>query len=531
MLIHKIKKILTNLSESRNILSMEELPEAGLLPGIIEAAKRIIFLLTNGKKLLVVGDYDCDGINATAILIDFLRRAGFKDQVDYIIPDRFVDGYGVSNNMVKFAIDNYFDFIVTVDNGIGAKEAVKYATDNNIEVIITDHHTPGNAVPVVDIIVNPKYNKGNFPFEEISGATVAWLLCCQIREELNLEIDMRDWLDLVGITVISDVMPLKSLNVTFVRFAIDAIKNKKRLIYGLAFNASKRATLTEQDIAFGYVPMINAVGRIDHAKNAVELLLSNSKKIIKEKFSYMVDINNKRKFLNQELLNQVLPEAELQIKNGHNVIIVNQEDLHEGIVGILAGKLAEKFNVPAYVFGWNDAKQCFKGSGRTVGNIDLYSLTKTAEIHAQGFGGHKGAVGAAVHEKNFKKWVSSLRKSAKKLNPEDFKETGPKALDTTFSDINSELMSLLNEYRPFGQEFPLPTFKAKVFLNVLDSYKEGLHWKCLLIDENGKNLNAWFFHDKNIGDYNGQTVNISFQPVENRSSIGNEIQLHATLIM
>jgi len=528
-MINYIKDLLEEQSKDRNILSLEDLPEPSLLPGIKEGSKRIIKLLKKNKKLLVVGDYDCDGIKATTILTDFLRRAGFENQIDFIIPDRFIDGYGVSKNMVDYAIKNDFDFIVTVDNGIGAKEAVKYATDNDIEVIITDHHTPGDQVPEVDLIINPKFNLGDFPFKEISGATVAWFLCCQIREDLNLQIDMRDWLDLVGITVISDVMPLKSMNVTFVKYAINAIKNKKRFIFELAFDSNKRATLTEEDIGFGYVPMINAVGRIDHAKHAVNLLLQKDKREIVKGYKYLVDINNKRKYLNQDLLNKILPEAEKQIKNGQKVLVIKQELLHEGIVGILAGKLAEKYNVPTYVFGWNNAKQCYKGSGRSAGNINLYDLTEQASNEALGFGGHKGAVGVAIKKGDFDKWSKKILKSAENIESKEFEPIGPKPIECDLSIVNKDLIEILNQYRPFGEGFEFPKFKTTVFLNVKNVYKEGLHWNCTIIDKNGVSCNALFFHDRNVGKYDLQEVEILFEPKLVRNNEGYTIELKGYL--
>ena len=528
-MVNILKKILEEQSGERGNISLSQLPLPHLLPGVVEAAAEIIKRLNNGDRLLIVGDYDCDGIMATTTIFDFFQKLGYGEQVGYIVPDRFIDGYGVSNNMIDYASDNLYNFIVTVDNGIGAYHPVEYAKSKGISVIITDHHTPGELIPNADIIVNPKYELGDFPFMEISGATVAWYLCSQINKDLNAGIDMRQWMDLVGITVVSDVMPLHHLNVPLVKYALNQIKSGKRFIFELVFDSLKRQTLTETDIGFGFVPMINAVGRLDHAKNAIEVLLSRDKTEIRKGYEYFIETNNKRKYLNEELLKKVLPEAEAQAEKGAKVIIVKHNDLHEGIVGILAGRLAEKFMRPAYVFGWNEKKQIWKGSGRTSGIIQLYDLTCAGSKHALGFGGHAGAVGVAIEKDNFRKWFNSISKESKKFNDEDFVPVGSLAIECSLGDMTEEVVELMNQYRPFGQGFPEPKFKTNVFLKTLNSYKDGLNWKCLIVDSMGNSKTSFFFHEKNVGKVDETTVDIIFSPMESVTTKGREIQIMATL--
>ena len=525
----EIKSILEKSSIDRNIIELKDLPDPTLIPNLSLAANRIIERLNNGDKLLIVGDYDCDGIAGTTIVKDFFNKLGYESVVDYIVPDRFVDGYGVSINMINYAIDNMFDFIVTVDNGIGAYDAIEYANKKGVEVIITDHHTVGEKIPNASIIVNLKYEQGNFPFLEISGATVAWYLCSQINRSLNANIDMKQWLDLVGITVISDVMPLKSLNVSLARYAIKAIKNKSRFLFELVFDFNDRKHLNESDIGFKFVPMINAVGRLDHAKNAIEILLSNDKTFVREGYHYLVETNNRRKKLTQELLSSIIDQAEEQAENRNKAIIVKSEGLHEGIVGILAGKLAEKYMRPAYVFGYNHAKKCWKGSGRTSGSVNLYKLTKKAESEVIGFGGHAGAVGVALSEENLDKWSKIICHEAEKIEGKDFLPLGENPIEVQLSDIDNDLLSLLDQYRPFGEGFPSPVFKSNVFLSITDSYTDGLHSKCIIIDNEGTSAQAWFFHDRNISLYNNQEVKAILNPVKTHTKQGEIIAFHGEI--
>lgn len=529
-----VKEHLTLLLEEQSIgrnenLTLEDLPEPSLIPGMVKASKRIIERLQNRDRMLIVGDYDCDGIMATTIMQDFFNSIGYGDIVSYIVPDRFIDGYGVSRNMVDYAIENDFQFIVTVDNGIGAKDAVAYAKENGIEVIITDHHTPGDAVPEVDIIVDLKYDQGDFPYLEISGATMAWYLCAQIVEDLDIEIDMRRWIDLVGITVVSDVMPLEDINLIFFHEAMKRIKVHSRKVYEFIFNEFKVATLTETDIGFQLVPMINAVGRIDHAKHAVNLFLSTDTTEIKTGVEYLLKINNKRKIITEQLLDLVLPEAHRQFEAGAKALIVRNENLHEGIVGILAGKLAERYRRPAFVFGWNRAKECWKGSGRTAGAVNLYNLICNGAESALGFGGHAGAVGVAIKKGEFKNWIFDIQSAADSIPEAEFYTTDSTPMEVSLGDIDNEFVDILDRFRPFGQCFQAPIFKTKVWIMVQDSYKEGLHWKCLLTDDYGNSQVAWFFHDKNIGKLNNKEIEINFTPERSYSNEGLTIQLHGTI--
>lgn len=507
--------------------SLSLIPSPKLIPNLERAAKRIVEFLETGEKMLIVGDYDCDGIMATTIFMDFMSKTKFHKQVSYIVPDRFKDGYGVSVNMIDYALSIKAKLIVTVDNGIGAKHAVNYATEKGVEVIITDHHTPGDQVPIVDIIVDLKLDAGDFPLIEISGATVAWFLCCQLREELDAQIDMRQYLDLVAITVISDVMPLESFNLTFFDYGMKLIKNQDRRVFELIFDKYQNHTLNETDIGFKLVPMINASGRIDHAKHAVDLFLSKDMTFIKKKVLYLAEVNNKRKNYTQELLALIMPEALKQ--KGNNAIIIRNRHLHEGIVGILAGKIAEQFRRPAYVFGFSEEKGLWKGSGRTSGLAHLYDLTATAKDHVFGFGGHAGAVGVALKDENFNNWSNKIVEESLLIEESLFYafDYEPKVIE--LNEVDESLIQHIEDARPFGQGFKAPVFKSTAFLEISDSFKNGLHWKCLVHDEKGNEFVAWFFHDKTIGQYADTTIDFHYFPQKIMTAEGEKIELHATI--
>lgn len=468
---------LTKQISNRIYKNLKDLPQPSELKNCVRAAKRIIENLNNGKRLLVVGDYDTDGIVATTILIEFLIDAGYGPLIDYIIPSRLKDGYGVSTNIINYADDNLFDFIVSVDNGIAAIEAINLANEKDLEVIITDHHTAPEILPNVDIIVNPRVPGETFPYPWISGATVAWYLVAALKNELNMSnLNVRKYLDLVAITIVSDVMPLNDINLVLLSTGLAEIKKRNRLIYRLVWNDWTAPLINETALGFNFVPMINAIGRINDANIGVKMFLSKSESEIKNYYKKMVKINEDRKIMSRENLKEAESLLNLEYDLTKPVIVVRNKNFHEGIVGIIAGKLAEKFKRPAYVFSYSEDKLVWKGSARTYGQIHLYDLTNTASRFILGFGGHKGAVGLSVSDENFELFENKLVESGYLIPKEDFINETLVPIEAVVEDMDIELLDLIDKFQPFGQSNPMPTFKMKCYINITREMKGGLHF-------------------------------------------------------
>jgi len=481
MLKNKIIEKLENQISERVYPSLKDLPKPEELKNNFKAARRILENLFSGRRMLIVGDYDADGIFATTILYSFLQEAGFGQLVQYLIPSRLKDGYGVSVNVIKYAIENAFDFIVTVDNGVAAVEAVNYANEHNMEIIITDHHTAPAVLPNVDIILNPRVPGETFPFTYISGATVAWYLVAALKKELKLGIDIRKYLDYVAITIISDVMPLDNLNLSLLKYGMKIIKNRERYFYELIWNDWTAPTINETSISFNLVPMINAIGRINDANIGVKLFTSTNKDDIKENFEFMKKINEERKVMSRNNVK----EADNSLHEGiegtkDKVIIVRNHDFHEGIVGIIAGKLAERYQRPAYVFGWNEEKGIWKGSARSFANVHLYDLTSSISETVLGFGGHKGAVGLAVTPENWESFDSALRDSANSIPESEFIDLNLQPIECELNEITLDIMETMNKYAPFGQGNIKPRFKTQANIEVDKELSGGLHYKVIL---------------------------------------------------
>ena len=483
----KLKKQIAN----RGNFTLKDLPHPHKLQNVEKAAKRIVENLLSGKRMLIIGDYDADGIFATTILMKFFTELGFSGLVDYKIPSRLKDGYGLNKTLIDYAIENGFNFVVTVDNGIAANEAIDYANSKNYEVIITDHHTPPATLPNAEIIVNPRVQgEKSEVFQYISGATVAWYLAYAVQLELGSKIDLKEYLDFVALTVISDVMPLENINVPLVNYGIKLLKERKRDIYKFIWNDWTAPVMDTTSIAFSLIPMINAMGRIDDANVAVSFFLDDRNTY--QNYMYMYNINEKRKAMSRE----ELMKAELITSNSDDKAIVIKDECHEGIIGIIAGKLAEKYHKPTYVFTYNKEKKIYKGSGRTTGNIHLYDLTNKAADLLVGFGGHSGAVGLAVSEENFEKFKNRILEEVEKIDEKKFISESSVPMECSFDDITPEMMNTILKYAPFGQGNPAPIFKTKANVAILTELKDGLHYKCLLTSPKTEVIGLFFNVEK-----------------------------------
>jgi len=513
----KLEKRLSN--QIKNLIKDKTLSDLPPLNSMLNLVKGVNLFkkltIEEGKKTLIVGDYDMDGMMATTILYGFCQDIGLtKDIVNYIIPSRLVDGYGLSPNIIKYAIENEYEVIVSVDNGIAATEAVKMAKDAGLTVIITDHHTAPAVLPEADVIINPKQPGETFPFKEISGATVAWYFVAQLKESLGLKIDMRKYLDLAGLTVISDVMPMNDINLAIFKFTLKKLKERSRFIYELVWDDNKAPVINETAVGFNLVPMMNAIGRIDNANKGVELFISRDKEFIINTFNEVKEINEERKKRTLIYKNNALNELDVSFNHSQKVIIIKNKTYHEGIVGIIAGKLAEIYKRPAYVFSWSEEKNVWKGSGRSTGDVHLYNLTNKAKEFILGFGGHKGAVGLAVKDEVFENFKRTLEEHAMNIEEELFIDKSLEPIDCELEEISLELLDFIETFGPFGEGNKLPKLRTKAIILPERELSGGLHFSCLA-KSNGFKIRAMFFHirDKNefiekIGE--GKEVSILF---------------------
>lgn len=426
---------------------LSQIPNPALLHNAPEAAKKIADAIRANKKITLVGDYDVDGVSSTAIMVDFFRQIPYP--LEAIIPNRFKDGYGVSPNVLK-RVDA--DLVITVDNGIAANEAALVCKERGIDLIITDHHTPSENLPEALFIVDPKLLSCNYPFKEICGAQVAWLLLGLLKRELNLTIDMRQFLDILAIAVIADIMPLIDINRTLVKEGLKLIKTSNRPSSIIIRDFLNKGTITSEDIGFQIAPRINSAGRLEDASIALDFYTATTIQDAYKQFELLGKLNDLRK----ETEAQTTAEAMKAVNEEDKLIVVAGEGWHEGVVGIVASRLVDKFAKPAIVLSVENG--IAKGSARSIGDVSIYELIKANEHYLSKFGGHKMAAGLGLLEENIEDFKKAINLSASKLDPKDFipKEqiTGILSSD----DIDLDLLNLLDTFEPYGEANRRPSF-------------------------------------------------------------------------
>jgi len=426
---------------------LSQIPDPKLLTNASKAAKRIAEAIRNEEHITLVGDYDVDGVSSTAIMVDFFRQIPYP--LEAIIPNRFTDGYGVSPNVLK-RVDA--DLVITVDNGITAIEAAEVCKQRDIDLIITDHHTPSDTLPDAYAIVDPKLVTCNYPFKEICGAEVAWLLLGLVKKELQLSIDMKQFLDILAIAVIADVMPLVHINRTLVKEGLKMMIHSNRPSSIVIQDFLNKSKITSEDIAFNIAPRINSAGRLEDASIALEFYTAKDTHTAYKQFELLGQLNDLRKATEA----QATQEAFGQVNTDDKIIVVAGKGWHEGVVGIVASRLVDKFVRPAIVLSIKDDEA--KGSARSIGDVNIYELIKENEHLLTKFGGHKMAAGLGLHVKNIEGFRQALNQSAKKIPEDDFipKEQICGILQS--EDINTELLTLLEQFEPYGEANLRPTF-------------------------------------------------------------------------
>ena len=460
------------------------------------------------QKICIVGDYDCDGVTATAVMVETIKFIK-DDEPLYIIPHRINDGYGISQKHIKKSIENGVELIITVDNGIMCHEAVQYARDNGIKIIITDHHTPGKTLPNADAIVHPML--GSYPFGKISGCQVAYKIATGLLDINGIyDSDLMSYLkQLSTISIVSDVMPIASND----KKIMEVNENRKWLMDGLKLlddnkkcdwrlkilkNRLNLNHVDENVIGFYIAPAINAVGRLDDATAVVDFLTTENEDIANQLSSWIFYMNEERKKIKTAVIENTV------IDTTQPGIIISGETIHEGISGILSGNYAGTYRKPTITFTKTTVEvngkmeNAFKGSARSGGFIDLFGLLSEIQNEAgciYAFGGHKEAAGLTVLEKRFSEFLEEFqRRVAEKRTNISFKND---VLEVNSYKEREELLNSIKDLKPFGNGLPLPkgieTLSCKTLMLTAKGY---LNFKCWQKDNDNFILNEfWSFND------------------------------------
>ena len=426
---------------------LSDIPHPTLLKDAKKGSERLARAIRNNERIALVGDYDVDGVTSTAIV----KR--FFDLIPYplitTIPNRFTDGYGVSKNVLE-RLDA--DVIFTVDNGINAIEAAEVCKSRGIDLIITDHHTPADILPDAYAIINPKQLDCPYPFKDICGAQVGWLLMGLLKQELGLTIDMRQFFPFLALAVIADVMPLVGINRAIVKTGLEMMSHSSLSPFVMIRDFLNRSAISSEDVAFQIAPRINSAGRLEDASIALDFLLADTSERAYHQFELLTSLNTLRK----ETEAQTTAEAMIHVHTEDAIIVVAGEHWNEGVVGIVASRLVSHFQKPAIVLSLHNG--IAKGSGRSIGNVDLYTLIKSQGHLLAKFGGHKMAAGLSMNAENVEIFRREINKIAKNVNPTDFIPLNDIVGELEHEMINFQLLELLERFEPYGEGNPRPRF-------------------------------------------------------------------------
>lgn len=449
-------------------LTLRDLPQPSMFKDMDKATERIVSAIQNKEKITVIGDYDVDGVTSTTLMKLFFDEIGYE--IEWIIPNRFRDGYGLSSSIVPRILGT--DLAITVDNGISAVYAAKLCKEEGIELIITDHHILAPEIPDAYAIINQKQEECAFPYAEVCGAQIAWYLIASLKNALNLKIDMMAYVELVTIAIIADMMPLKHINRAMVLAGIKALNNSQRPAIRAFLEHSQKENINAEDIGFFLAPLLNSAGRMEDASFAVDFLASTNIYDARVRLERLIEFNTLRKVTEHDITQKAMS----QVDHKEEVIIVVGEAWHEGVVGIVAARVARAYEKPCIVLSQSE-EGMLKGSGRSFGECDLFSIVGGAREHLDKFGGHQAAIGLSLRKEKLESFKSEVQNQfaeggylKEEMDPEIVG-------DLHFSAISFELTSIVKKYEPYGQGNTTPKFiSTNVEILQADTMgKEGEH--------------------------------------------------------
>ncbi len=430
-----------------------------LFPDMEQAARRIVEAKKRGEKIMIYGDYDADGITATAMLVNALKSLGIG--ATYYIPHRMKEGYGLSMAGIDFATKHGFSVLITVDCGTTAFDEIEKAKDAGIDVIVCDHHEPAEKLPVPYAFFNPKIENCPYPFKELAGAGVAFKLIQALFASFGAPDRAFEYLDLCALGTVVDVAPLVEENRILAKFGIEEVIRTKNIGLEtlLRINNLTDKPISTYHLSFIVGPRINASGRISDAVPALKIFLTRDHDEALVLAQKLDEENRKRQKIEEEILNESLEMVADKDLAEKRVIVLAKDNWHEGVVGIVASRLAEKFYRPAIIISVKDNQG--KGSGRSVPGFHLADAVKNCHDHLISYGGHKQAVGLTIEPARIREFEQAINQCAAQFPSELLV---PKTyVDTTLelAEINETLIAFLRKFEPTGVENPTPTFLGR----------------------------------------------------------------------
>ena len=495
-----IAKVLANrgiesLKSSHNFFnpSNDQLHDPFMMKNMDIAVNRISKNIQNQKPILIFGDYDVDGTTGASLL--YLGLKDLNAIVEYYIPHREKEGYGLSSGGIDYAHSIGADLLITCDCGINAFEPVDYANEHGVDIIITDHHIPDKKLPNAYAVLNPKQKGCEYPFKGLCGCGVAFKLISALSEKSGIGQNVGlNYLDLVALATSADMVPILDENRVLVHGGLDQLEESKSpgIHQLLVQTGLVGESLNVGKLVFGLAPKINAAGRMGDANRTVELLTTSDKTRAEELASILVRENKRRQLIQEDIVNDAIRLVHSQVDLENNkVVIIGSKGWHPGVVGIVASRIKDEFSRPAIVIAF-DKEGIGKGSARSIPNLDLYEALSYAAKFLEGYGGHPMAAGLTVREDKFENFKSLfLRNVNKILTNDDLIPAISIDGEMALTDINSRFMRFLEKLGPFGPGNMRPKFVSRN-LSISGQPRlmgKGEHIR-FIVSQNGRNYPA-----------------------------------------
>ena len=521
-----VQRGVRTFSQARDFFrpDLSKLHDPFLMKDMDKAVERLHNAIVSQEKILVYGDYDVDGTTAVSLVYSFIKR--LTRQVDFYIPERYDEGYGVSYKGIDWAHENGFKLIITLDCGIKANEKVEYARERGIDVIICDHHLPENDLPKAVAVLDPKREDCNYPFDDLSGCGVGFKLVQAYSAMYGIPFEtLIPLLDLIVVSIASDLVSVTDENRVLAFYGLKQLNSQPRegLLAMIQLSGLEPGHLTIDDIVFKIGPRINAAGRMESGRIAVELLTASDAAEAVRIGTEINEHNNERKNIDRRITQEALD----MVRSGNclssgNATIVYNPQWHKGVVGIVASRLVEAFYKPTIVFTMSQGG-LVTGSARSVHGFDLYEAIESCSDLLENFGGHLYAAGLTLKEENIPAFCERIEKAISgKIIPEMQTPVVDIDAQLNFAQITPKFLRILKQFQPFGPGNHAPVFRTD---NVYDNGMgrkvgaEGGHLKLELIQESHPyhHISAIAFNMADFYDHikAGNPIDVSYSIVEN----------------
>jgi len=512
-----VSESLANLMVQRNITSPQEakafftpdlsyLHDPFMMKDMNIAVDRLSTAIKKNEKILVYGDYDVDGTTAVALVYSFLKEQ--YSNVEYYIPDRYKEGYGVSFQGIDFAVKNHCKLLITLDCGIKAVEKIKYAKSKSIDVIVCDHHYPGSEIPAAIAVLDPKQPGCSYPYKELSGCGVGFKLIHAYSRINSIPFSsIANYLDLVAVSIASDIVPITGENRVLAYFGLKQLNESPRIgLKEILREAEVFKALTVEDVVFKIGPRLNAAGRMEAGSKAVELLISHDVKSAEGISKEISNFNTERRSIDRTITTEAMRmiSEDQRSVNARTTVLYNPS-WKKGVIGIVASRLIETYYRPTVIL--TESNGFATGSARSVQGYDLYQAIEACSDLLESFGGHMYAAGLTLKKENIQPFIERFEQFVNSTITED--QLLPRVfIDTelSFNEINEDFFKVMSQFQPFGPENMSPVFMSK---NVFDTGSgrmvgsSGEHLKLDLCQDAStvKSISAIAFNQANHFEY------------------------------